>query len=158
MFIMYGVILGYDSGNMSTIYLDFAQFSKNKDNFLRELILCFSAGCIVGGIIFCSTTMKKLITLGLLFIADTSAILGSLMMSKSNIAMQIYLGRGLVGAGLTLMSISMPIIMIQIWPKKCNILATSGLAYQIGLILSQILAAVIDSISYPFLLIFYYYF
>uniref|UniRef100_A0A7N2LTU0 Major facilitator superfamily (MFS) profile domain-containing protein n=2 Tax=Quercus lobata TaxID=97700 RepID=A0A7N2LTU0_QUELO len=141
MFSIFGVLLGYDSGNMCLIYLDFAAYFKNKEKFLKELILSFSVGSIVGGAIFCTARLRKLIVLLLLLIADVSAIIGCLGMSYSASSTQIYIGRGIFGVGISLMSISMPIIIIQIWPTKCKIVATTGLAYQIGLVASQLLVA-----------------
>ena len=146
------VTLGMESANVSVFYVKFIIFSKNKENFLQSLAVAYYCGAIIGALIFCFSFFKKK-HFKILLIADFSIIMGSILMCTATNTVQILMGRGLIGLGLCMTSLSLPILVYSIWPKNMVMLASSGLFFQIGMLLSDFLSWVILSyyILSPFL-------
>lgn len=138
LFVNSGIMLGFDSANLSSCYVEFAHFFNEQDEFMTNMVYSYSAGAIAGAVIFCLTKFKKRF-LTLLLVGDLLVMLGTAITTYALSSSYIYLGRGFLGLGLTLNILSMPLIMSKSWPNNSTILSTGGITYQVGQLGSQIL-------------------
>lgn len=77
--------------------------------------------------------MKKL----LFYVADGVIVIGCALLSWGKKEGLMYLARFMVGLGCSLLTILAPILASEVWPDTLDVLATAGICYQFGQILSE---------------------
>ena len=73
----------------------------------------------------------------LFYVADGVIVIGCALLSWGKKEGLMYLARFMVGLGCSLLTILAPILASEVWPDTLDVLATAGICYQFGQILSE---------------------
>lgn len=143
--------------NSTSILIDYAK--NNTDSFSKNIVLSYTVGGLVGAILFVLIQCRNRIRI-LLISADCAVICGGIFMasSSSSSATQLYVGRAVIGFGLSINIICSCLLLKQLWPNKLTIIASLGCAYQIGQIISTVISAVCPTKPFSIFPSYYYYF
>lgn len=111
--------------------------TENQDKLNRDLMISTSLGSISGGIIFfVSKTERKRPFL----IADFVIIIGVIFSSFSNGELGLCFGRFFVGTGVSILTLSSPLLVSETWPTGTGLLASVGFWYQTGQVAGDLLS------------------
>ena len=133
MFVFSAILAGLDAANITATYPFFKDLLSKKaeddEYIINNLTYSYILGSMLGCIGFSITrSSRKYQILG----ADVGLIIGYFTMFKFKKEIAFYVGRGIIGFGMTILTLSSPLAIHQIWPNGTILLASAGFCYQLG--------------------------
>lgn len=131
-----GVIFGIDSGNAPASFPKISEVKtkQKKEILIQNVEIAYSLGTLGGAILYLALRKKRRL---LFYLADAFILIGCALLSWGKKEGEMYLARFMVGLGCSQLTILAPILVSEVWPDTFDVLATAGICYQTGQVLSE---------------------